>query len=196
MANGARAKVYAWRAASRPGAEAAEVRVLDSVEAVASLVRARRRALEAGGIGAGEAALDAQRAFATNLGLFIDGQLIGGISAWRLSEALCSLGYLLGGVGVERHAPERVVELGGLFLVPEHRGRGHGGRLLAAARILLAGMQPRLAIAFGTRETVHLYVSRCGFHPVGPFVRHPLNPAVEVAPLVATADDLRAANFA
>lgn len=194
MASGARATVHALAARSgRTGA--IELRVLASPEVLTELGRLRRQTYEARGIVPRDGALEAQRRFGTTLGLYARGVLVGGVSAWRLSEALCSLGYLLVEVGIERHAPERVVEVGGLFVVPEFQGRGGAVQLLSAARILLAGMQPELALAFATRSAAALYEQRCGFRRVGPFVRHPLTPSVEVAPLIATASDLARANF-
>lgn len=195
MARGARATVYALGAHAERAPEAAEVRILASQAALAELGQLRRRTYEERGIVPGDDALEAQRRCGVTLGLYVRGALVGGLSAWRLSEALCSLGYMLAGVGVETYAPERVVEFGGLFVVPEHQRRGHAVQLLAAARILVAGMRPDLAVAFATRGAADLYVERCGFRVVGPFVPHPLTPSVEVVPLVATADELAGANF-
>lgn len=160
------------------------VRIVRTPALLEQLQRQRRAVYAANGVTLHDEALDAQRRYGTTVGLFLDEELVGGFSVWRLSEALCSLGYLLAGVGVERHDPGRVVELASMFILPRHGGRGYARALLEHGRTLLAAMQPELLVAFAVRAVADRYIHQLGFQPVGGFVRHPLAPAVEVVPLV------------
>lgn len=175
----------ARRAPTGPTAEPeVTVRIIRTPALVEELQRRRRAVFAASGVTLRDDALDAQRRYGTTVGLFLGDEPIGGFSVWRLSEALCSLGYLLAGVGVERHDPSRVVELGSMFILPALGGRGYARALLEHGRTLLAAMQPELLIAFAVRAVAPRYIGQLGFQAVGPFVRHPLAPAVEVVPLV------------
>ena len=156
----------------------------------------RRAVYAALGVELRDGALDAQRRFGTTIGLFVDGRLVGAFSAWRMSEALLSLGHLLAGAGIQRYAPDKVVELASMFVVPEHAGKGHVRRLFEAGRILVAGMHPDLLVAFAVRSVADRYIHRYGFRAVGDFTPHPLAPTVEVIPLVATYAEFADAHFA
>jgi len=174
-----------------------DVRVVCSRALLEQLREDRRQTYAKKAVELHDDALDAQRRFGTTLGLFVDDLLVGAFSAWRLSEALCSLGYLLAGVGVERHSPDKVVELGSMFVLPEYSGHGYVRALLEAGRILVAGMKPELLVAFAVRAVVDRYTQQYGFHPArDEFFPHPLAPSVEVKPLVATYEEFAAAHFA
>lgn len=174
----------------------AVVRVVSSPRLIAEFNRARRDTYTALGVTLNDGALDAQRPFGTTLGVFLDGTLIGAFSAWRLSEALCSVGYLLAGLGIERRDPGKVVELASMFMRPEHAKQGYARLLLEAGRVLVAGMKPELLVAFAVRGVADRYINEFGFRPVGAFVRHPLAPSVEIIPLVATYEEFAARHFA
>ncbi len=179
------------------GAARPEVRVVRSPHLLEQLSRARRETYAAHGVVLHDGALDAQRRYGTTLGVFLGNDLVGAFSAWRLSEALLSLGYMLTGTGVERHPPDKVVELASMFILPAYAGRGYARLLLEAGRILVAGMAPQLIVAFAVRGVVaDLYTQRLGFRPVGPFVPHPLAPSVEVVPLVITFEEFAPIHFA
>ena len=173
-----------------------DVRVVRTPQLLEELSRARRDTYAGRGIQVHDAPLDMQRQFGTTLGLFVDGDLVGGFSAWRLSEALCSLGYLLRDVALEQYPPDKVVEVGSMFVLPEHAGYGHVRALLEAGRVLIAGMKPDILVGFAVAAVVDRYIEQYGFKSVGPFVRHPLTPAVEVMPIVATYEDFARAHFA
>lgn len=171
------------------------VKVIRSPELFDQLSRDRRATYASFGLELHDDALDAQRRLGTTLGLLVDDRLVGGFSAWRLSEALCSVGYLLRDVPVENHPPDKVVELGSMFVLPEYSGQGYVRALLEAGRVLLAGMKPELLVGFAVRAVVDRYVQQYGFRSVGPFVPHPLS-GVEIMPLVATWDEAVGANCA
>lgn len=173
-----------------------EVRVVQSPHLLDQLDRDRRAVYAAMGIQTNDGPLEAIRRFGTTLGLFVDGRLVGGFSAWRLSEGLLSLGYLLRGVEIEKYPPDRIVELGSMFVLPEYSGKGYVRALLEAGRVLVAGMRPQLIVAFAVPWVKDRYVEQCGFRPVGPFVPHPLTPQVQVMPLVCTWEDAARNNFA
>lgn len=173
-----------------------EVRVVWSAELLEQLNRDRRDTYARLGVKVNDGPLEAQRKFGTTLGLFVEGRLVGGFSVWRLSEALCSLGYLLRGVALEDYPSDKVVELASMHVLPEYSGHGYARALLEAGRVLIAGMKPQLLVAFAVPWVVDRYVQQYGFRSVGPFVRHPLTPNIEVMPLVATWDDVVRVNFA
>ncbi len=176
-----------------------EVRPVWSLRLLEQLRRDRRATYARLGVELHDAALDAQRRFGTTIGLFVRGRLIGCFSAWRLSEALCSLGYLLAGVGVERHDPDKVVELASMFLLPEFAKHGYARHLFEAGRTLIAGMRPELIVAFAVEDVADRYIRRYGFRPVykGPlFFPHPLAPGVKVTPLTITFERFARVHFA
>jgi GNAT superfamily N-acetyltransferase len=173
-----------------------EVKVVRSSDLLEELMRARRSTYAGRGLEMNDQPVDAQRRFATTLGLFVDGRLVGAFSAHRLSEALCTLGYLLAGVGIERYRPDKVVEVGSMFVLPEYSGHGYVRSLLEAGRVLVAGMKPDLLVGFAVRAVIDRYLRHYGFRSVGPFVPHPLAPQVEVMPIVATFEEFARAHFA
>jgi hypothetical protein len=185
--------------AEAPGVAPAEdvvVRPVQSPQLLEKLSADRRAVYSALGVDLHDGALDAQRRFGTTVGLFIDQRLVGAFSAWRLSEALLSLGYLLGAVGIQRYDPHKVVELASMFVLPEFSGKGYVRKLFEAGRILIAGMQPDLIVAFAVRSVADRYIHRYGFRPVGNFTPHPLAPTVEVIPLVTTYPEFARVHFA
>jgi GNAT superfamily N-acetyltransferase len=177
----------------RPGPGVCVVRPLRGEAELAAFARARRRAFVEFGLPGNDAPFDATRGFTTTLGAFAGDTLVAGISVWRLSDSFCSLGYLLGGVGIEKYPADRVVEVGGLFAARAYRGRGVTRQLLEATRVLLAGMAPRLVVAFAVEREAERLVGEWGFAAVGPAAPHPFSPAVRVVPLVAPLADVLAA---
>lgn len=174
-----------------------ETRVVHSPALIEELCRQRHATFARHGLRLRDGALDALRRFATNVALFVDGRPVGAFAAWRLSEAPCSLGYTLAGCDIQRHPPDRVVELGSMFLLPEFAGRGLARGLMEAGRVLVAGMRPELLVGFAVRGAVaDRYVNQFGFRPVGPFLEHPLAPGVEVVPLLITWDEFAHIHFA
>ena len=85
----------------------AVARIVRSLPLLDQLSLARRETYARMGVVLHDEALDAQRRYGTTLGLFVQDKLVGAFSAWRLSEALCSLGFLLTGVGDRGPRPER-----------------------------------------------------------------------------------------
>lgn len=169
------------------------VRPLRGDEELAAYARARRRAFVEFGLVGNDAPLDVTRRFATALGVFSGTSLVAGVSVWRLSDSFCSLGFLLAGVGIERYPASRVIEVGGLFVAGAHRSRGVARHLLAATRVLLAGIAPELVVAFVVEREAQRFVERWGFSAVGPAAAHPFSPAVRVVPLVASLEAVLAA---
>jgi hypothetical protein len=167
-----------------------------SSELLDRLSEERRAVYAAMGVELRDGALDAQRRFGTTIGLFVDGRLVGAFSAWRMSEALLSLGHLVASAGIQRYRPDKVVELASMFVVPEYSGKGYVRRLFEAGRILIAGMQPDLLVAFAVRSVADRYIHRYGFRAVGEFTPHPLAPTVEVIPLVATHAEFARTHYA
>jgi GNAT superfamily N-acetyltransferase len=125
----------------------------------------------------------------------VDGKLVGAFSAVRLSEAPISLGHRLTGIDIDSHPPDKVVELGSMFVLPEYAGRGLARLLLEAGRVLVAGIRPELVIVFPVPSAADRYLNQYGFHAVGDFAPHPLAPEVTVIPAVATYEDLARVNF-
>lgn len=174
-----------------------EIRVVRSASLIEELCQQRRATFARHGVELRDGALDAMRRFATNIVLFVNGRPVGAFAAWRLSEAPCSLGYALAGCGIERHPPDRVVELGSMFMLPEFAGRGLARALMEAGRVLVAGMKPELVVGFAVRGAVaDRYINQFGFRPVGPFIEHPLAPGVEVVPLLITWEEFARVHFA
>jgi GNAT superfamily N-acetyltransferase len=172
-----------------------EVRIVRSPELLDELRRARRETYARRGVVLRDDALDALRALGTTIGVFVDGKLVGAFSAMRLSEAPISLGHRLTQVDIDSHPPDKVVELGSMFVLPEYAGRGLARLLLEAGRVLIAGMRPELVIVFPVPSAADRYLNQFGFHAVGPFAPHPLAPEVTVIPAVATYEDLARVNF-
>lgn len=164
----------------------AEVRPIRSARLLAQMRRDRQRVYALLGVEVHDGALDAMRRFGTTVGLFVDGRVVGGFSCWRLSEALCSLGFALHGLHIERYRPERTVELASMYMLPEYQGRGLARALMQAGRVLIAGMKPDLLVAFGVEAVVDRYVAQFGFRRVGPPIAHPFAPSVRVQPLAIT----------
>jgi len=163
-----------------------EVRPVVSGALFEQMCRDRRKTYAALGVELHDDVLDAVRRFGTTLGVFVDGRLVGGFSCWRLSEGLCSLGFTLQRLHLERYQPDRTVELGSMYVLPEYQGRGAARALKEAGRVLLVGMKPELLVAFAVDHVVDLYVMEFGFRRVGPPVEHPLARGVKVTPLAAT----------
>jgi len=172
--------------AVRSDAAAYVLRQLSAESEFAEFAAARRRGYRQLEIATNDGPLDAVRRFATTLGVFAGGAIVGGISMWRLSQGFCSVGYLLGGAGIERFPADRVIEIGALFVVPEHRGVGLSRSLLEAARAQLADMAPALVVSFAREAEAERYVRDWGFRAVGPAAAHPFSPAVRVVPLAAS----------
>jgi hypothetical protein len=183
-------------AVARAPLEEVNIQPVQSRELLDQLSEERRSVYASLGVELRDGALDAQRRFGTTIGLFVEGRLVGAFSAWRMSEALLSLGHLLAAVGIQKYPPDKVVELASMFVVPEYAGKGHVRRLFEAGRILVAGMRPDLLVAFAVRSVADRYIHRYGFRPVGDFTPHPLAPTVDVIPLVATYADFASAHFA
>jgi hypothetical protein len=185
------------RTAAAPApVEEVTIQPVRSPELLDRLSEDRRAVYTSLGVELRDGALDAQRRFGTTIGLFVDGRLVGAFSAWRMSEALLSLGHLVAGVGLQHYPPDKVVELASMFVVPDHAGKGYVRRLFEAGRILVAGMRPDLLVAFAVRSVAERYIHRYGFRAVGDFSPHPLAPSVEVIPLVATYAEFAQAHFA
>jgi putative acetyltransferase len=77
-------------------------------------------------------------------------------------------GQVVGTVGVVPRPPE-VCELKRLYLLPSHRGRGHGRRLVEQVIHWATGRSYRAVIAWSDvrLETAHQVYRRLGFRPIG-----------------------------
>ncbi len=173
-----------------------EVRPIASRRQLEQMRRDRRQTYARLGVDLHDDALDLMRRFGTTLGLFVDGSLVGGFSCWRLSEALCSLGYAVQRLHLENFPPDRVVELGSMYVRPDLRGQGFARALMEAGRVLIAGMKPELLVAFAVEAVVDRYVNEFGFRRVGPPLKHPLAPAVTVHPLALSYPEFVKKHFA
>jgi GNAT superfamily N-acetyltransferase len=178
----------------RGESERAELRIVRSPQLLDELSRARRETYAQRGVVLHDDALDALRKLGTTIGVFVDGKLVGAMSAVRLSEAPISLGHRLTDVDIDSHPPDKVVELGSMFVLPDYAGRGLARLLLEAGRVLVAGMRPEIVIVFPVPSAADRYLNQYGFRAVGRFAPHPLAP-VEVIPAVATYDDLARTHF-
>ena len=156
----------------------------------AEFAAARRVALRARGFAAADDRLDAMRRRGTVLALRFGGAIVGGISCWRLSEAGCSLPHLLAGGAVGSCSDDRVVEVGSLFVSPEHAGRGLSHRLLQAQGLALATIDAALVIAFAVTSEAGRFARQWGFRRAGVEAPHPNSPAIRVVPMVARAPEV------
>lgn len=174
----------------------AQVRVVSSAKLLAQMRRDRVRTYAALGVRLNDRVLDTMRRCGTSLGVFVDGQLVGGFAAWRMSEAMIGLGYAIKTERLETIAPDRVVEIASMYLLPKYQHLGLAHLLKEAGRILVGGMRPAVIVAFAVDSVRELYVGSFGFKPAGPPLMHPLAPQVRVHPLVIRYKDFARLHFA
>ena len=119
--------------------------------------------------------------FAPPRGHFVVGYVAGGPVAcggWRAHDVVdgCTRGSAPGGADAAGGGPYRALQIGDaevkrMFVVPEHRGRGHARAVLAELeRTAVAAGHRRTVLETGTRqpEAIALYVAS-GYTPIAPF---------------------------
>jgi len=172
------------------------VRVVTSHRLLAQMRRDRVRTYAALGVKLNDRVLDTMRRCGTNLGVFVDRDLVGGFAAWRMSEGMIGLGYAVKAFRLDALPPDRVIEIGAMYILPQHQHHGFAGLLKEAGRILIGGMRPQVIVAFAVDAVRDLYVDSFGFRVAGPSLMHPLAPTVRVHPLAVTYRQFARRNFA
>jgi len=172
---------------------AVRIRRVEDPSGLCRLAEARRLAFLAEGIAIDDSPFEQVRRQATNLAFEFEGEISGGLSFWRLSDAPCTLGHLLTDIDFERCDPARIAEVGLLFVAPRLHGLGLSRQLFGAAIPLLAQLSMEWIVTFAVQREAARYVRLFGFSEVGASTAHPLSPSIHVVPLAAKLSQVRSA---